>query len=85
MYRPMNKVNLNRLDSLLSTVKGIEQGRIRTQDGSGRDTTQENLNFYRKEIAKLVEPTADKKLLRSYAGSEFDSATLREDDLRNRL
>ena len=68
MYRPMNKVNLNRLDSLLSTVKGIEQGRIRTQDGSGRDTTQENLNFYRKEIAKLIEPTADKKLLEVIRG-----------------
>jgi hypothetical protein len=68
MYRPMNKINLNRLGSLISTVKGIEQGRIRTQDGSGRDTTQENLSFYRKEIAKLIEPTADKKLLEVISG-----------------
>ena len=50
MHLPM----INRLDSLLSTVEGIEQGRIRTQDGSGRETTQENLDLYRKEIDKII-------------------------------
>ena len=50
----MHPLMINRLDSLLSTVEGIEQGRIRTQDGSGRETTQENLDLYRKEIAKII-------------------------------
>ena len=55
MHSPM----INRLDSLLSTVEGIEQGRIRTQDGSGRETTQENLNLYRKEIDKMIASEKD--------------------------
>lgn len=58
MHPPM----INRLDSLLSTVEGIEQGRIRTQDGSGRETTQENLDLYRKEIDKIIASEKEEKM-----------------------
>ena len=58
----MNKGDLNRLGSLLNTVKGIEEGRIRIQDGSGRETTQENLSLYRRELAKMTASTADNQL-----------------------
>ena len=62
MHPPM----INRLDSLLSTVEGIEQGRIRTQDGSGRETTQENLDLYRKEIAKMISSVKEEQLAGLY-------------------
>ena len=48
----MNESDPNRLRSLLNSASRIDSGKIRTQDGSGRDTTEENLKLYREKAGR---------------------------------
>jgi hypothetical protein len=50
----MTASDLNRLRSLLRTVDRILNNDLRTQDGSGRDTTEENLRQYRNNANELI-------------------------------
>ena len=62
----MNDSDLNRLRSLLSTVRRIDSGEIRTQDGSGLDTTEINLKLYRQKADQIILALTDQQLVESY-------------------
>jgi len=62
----MNDSDLNRLRSLLSTVRRIDSGEIRTQDGSGLDTTDNNLKLYRQKADQIILTLTDQQLVESY-------------------
>jgi hypothetical protein len=62
----MNDSDLDRLRSLLNSVVNIKQNGIRTKDGEGRETTQENLKLYRTEAHLIVAALPDEHLLAAY-------------------
>lgn len=62
----MNDSDLNRLHSLLNTVRRIDRGGIRTQDGSGLDTTEINLKLYRQKADQIILALTDQQLVESY-------------------
>jgi hypothetical protein len=62
----MNDSDLDRLRSLLNSVVNIKQNGIRTKDGEGRETTQENLKLYRTEAHLIVAALPDEQLLAAY-------------------
>jgi hypothetical protein len=62
----MNDSDLNRLRSLLNSASRIERGDIRTQDGSGRDTTEENLKLYREKAGQILVALSDMQLVENY-------------------
>jgi hypothetical protein len=62
----MNDSDLTRLRSLLKTVDRIQNGDMRTQDGSGLDTTDDNLRQYRKEAVEIVAAATDGQLVTAY-------------------
>lgn len=77
----MNDSDLNRLRSLLNTVRRIDSGEIRTQDGSGLDTTESNLKLYRHKVDQIILALTDQQLVEGYQllaveQSGFLSATL---------
>ena len=59
----MNDSDLNRLRSLLSTVRRIDSGEIRTQDGSGLDTTNNNLKLYQQKADQIILALPDQQLV----------------------
>ena len=62
----MNDSDINRLRSLLNTVRRIDNGEIRTQDGSGLDTTNNNLKLYRQKADQIILALTDQQLVKSY-------------------
>ena len=62
----MNDSDLNRLRSLLNTVRRIDSGEIRTQDGSGLDTTNNNLKLYRQKADQIILALSDQQLVEVY-------------------
>lgn len=62
----MNDSDLNRLRSLLSTVRRIDSGKIRTQDGSGLDTTNNNLKLYQQKADQIILALPDNQLVEVY-------------------
>jgi hypothetical protein len=62
----MTASDLNRLRSLLRTVDRILNNDLRTQDGSGRDTTEENLRQYRNNANELIATATDDWLVAAY-------------------
>jgi hypothetical protein len=62
----MNDSDLNRLRSLLSTVRRIDSGKIRTQDGSGLDTTNNNLKLYQQKADQIILALPDSQLVEVY-------------------
>ena len=62
----MNDSDLNRLRSLLNTVRRIDNGEIRTQDGSGLDTTNNNLKLYRQKADQIILSLTDQQLVKIY-------------------
>lgn len=62
----MNDSDLNRLRSLLNTVRRVDSGEIRTQDGSGLDTTNNNLKLYRQKADQLILELSDQQLSEVY-------------------
>lgn len=62
----MNDSDLNRLRSLLSTIRRIDSGEIRTQDGSGLDTTDNNVKLYRQKADQIILTLTDQQLVESY-------------------
>lgn len=61
----MNDSDLNRLRSLLNTVRRIDNGEIRTQDGSGLDTTNNNLKLYRQKADQIILSLTDHQIVES--------------------
>ena len=59
----MNNSDLNRLRSLLNSASPIDRGEVRTQDGSGMDTTDENLKLYRGKADQLLSALTDLQLV----------------------
>ena len=59
----MNDSDLNRLRSLLNTVRRIDSGEIRTQDGSGLDTTNNNLKLYQQKANQIILALSDQQLV----------------------
>lgn len=62
----MNDSDINRLRSLLNSTDRIDRGETRTQDGSGRDTTDENLKLYREKADQLLAGLTDIQLVEGY-------------------
>jgi hypothetical protein len=62
----MNDSDLNRLHSLLNTVRRIDNGDIRTQDGSGLDTTNNNLKLYQQKADQIILALTDQQLVEIY-------------------
>ena len=62
----MNDSDLNRLRSLLNTVRRIDSGEIRTQDGSGLDTTNNNLKLYQQKADQIILALSDQQLVEFY-------------------
>ena len=62
----MNDSDLNRLRSLLNTVRRIDSGEMRTQDGSGLDTTNNNLKLYRQKADQIILALSDQQLVEFY-------------------
>ena len=62
----MNDSDLNRLRSLLNTVRRIDSGEIRTQDGSGLDTTNNNLKLYQQKADQIILALPDQQLVEVY-------------------
>jgi hypothetical protein len=62
----MNDSDLSRLRSLLNTAGRIARGEIRTQDGSGLDTTDQNLKIYRKSSDQIILALSDHQLVEGY-------------------
>ena len=85
----MNDSDLIRLRSLLNSVSRIDRGDIRTQDGSGRDTTQENLKLYREKAGQILVALTDVQLVEIYQqtdgeiGDPYGNALLVELERRN--
>jgi hypothetical protein len=85
----MNDSDLNRLRSLLNSASRIDRGDIRTQDGSGRDTTQENLKLYREKAGQILVSLTDVQLVENYQqiegelGDPYGDAMLAEIDRRH--
>ncbi|MDQ0839774.1 hypothetical protein [Sphingomonas faeni] len=85
----MNDSNLNRLRSLLNTAGRIARGEIRTQDGSGLDTTDQNLKQYRQTSDQIILALSDQQLVESYQqtagepGEIYKEALLAEIERRN--
>lgn len=85
----MNDSDLNRLRSLLSTADRLDQGKMRTQDGSGTDTTDENLKLYRQKSGQILTGLTDQRLVESYQrtdgapGDLYVAALLAEIERRN--
>lgn len=70
----MNDSDLNRLRSLLNSASRIDRGGMRTQDGSGRDTTEENLKLYRKKAEQVLATLTDAQLVESYQRTDGEPA-----------
>ena len=85
----MNDNDLNRLRSLLNSASRIDRGDIRTQDGSGRDTTEENRKLYREKADQILGALSDMQLVESYQqtdrepGDPYGDALLVEIRRRN--
>jgi hypothetical protein len=85
----MNDSDLNRLRSLLNSANRMDRGDIRTQDGSGRDTTQENLKLYREKAGQILAALTDVQLVENYQqtdgelGDPYGDALLVELERRN--
>ena len=85
----MNDSDLVRLRSLLNSASRIDRGDIRTQDGSGRDTTQENLKLYREKAGQMLVALTDVQLVENYQqiegelGDPYGDAMLSEIERRN--
>jgi hypothetical protein len=85
----MNDSDLTRLRSLLNGVCRISRGEIRTQDGSGRDTTAENLELYRNKAGQILMALTDLHLIKSCqqtnegANDPYRNALLAELERRN--
>jgi hypothetical protein len=62
----MNDSDLNRLPSLLKTMGRIKHSGMRMQDGSGIDTTEDNLRQYREEAAEIIAGATDGELATTY-------------------
>lgn len=62
----MNDSDLNRLRSLLNTVRRIDSGEIRTQDGSSLDTTNNNLKLYHQKADNIILALSDQQLVEVY-------------------
>ena len=62
----MNDSDLNRLRSLLNTVRRIDSGQIHTHDGSGLDTTDNNLKLYRHKADQIILALSDQQLVEVY-------------------
>ncbi|RYF01848.1 MAG: hypothetical protein EOO77_32925 [Oxalobacteraceae bacterium] len=62
----MNDSDLKRLRSLLNTVKRINSGQIHTHDGSGLDTTNNNLKLYRHKADQIILALSDQQLVEVY-------------------
>ena len=62
----MNDSDLKRLRSLLNTVKRINSGQIHTHDGSGLDTTNNNLKLYRHKADQIILALSDQQLVEAY-------------------
>ena len=62
----MNDSDLNRLRSLLNTVRRIDSGEVRTQDGSGLDTTNNNLKLYQQKADQIILALTDQQLVEIY-------------------
>ena len=62
----MNDSDLKRLRSLLNTVKRINCGQIHTHDGSGLDTTNNNLKLYRHKADQIILALSDQQLVEVY-------------------
>ena len=84
----MNDSDLSYLRSLLNTVGRITRGELRTQDGSGLDTTDQNLKLYRQYSDQIILALSDQQLVESYqksagAPGEHNHALLTEIKHRN--
>jgi hypothetical protein len=85
----MNDSDLNRLRSLLNSVARIDCGDLRMQDGSGMDTTEENLKLYREKAGQLLDALSDMQLIENYKqtdgepGDPYRDALLVEIERRN--
>jgi hypothetical protein len=85
----MNDSDPNRLRSLLNSASRIDSGKIRTQDGSGRDTTEENLRLYREKAGQILVALSDMQLVENYQqtdgkhGDPYGDALLVEIERRN--
>jgi hypothetical protein len=85
----MNDSDLSRLRSLLNTAGRIARGEIRTQDGSGLDTTDQNLKIYRKNSNQIILALSDHQLVEGYQrtagepGELYRNALLAEIKRRN--
>ncbi|QCB42999.1 hypothetical protein E5673_12865 [Sphingomonas sp. PAMC26645] len=85
----MNDSDLTRLRSLLNSASRIDRGDLRTQDGSGRDTTQENLKLYREKAGQILDALTDVQLVETYrqtdgeVGDPYGDALLAELKRRN--
>lgn len=85
----MNDSDVIRLRSLLNSASRIDRGDIRTQDGSGRDTTQENLKLYREKAGQILVALTDVQLVENYQqtdgeiGDPYGDALLVELERRN--
>jgi hypothetical protein len=62
----MNDSDLNRLPSLLKTMGRIKHSGMRMKDGSGLDTTEDNLRQYREEAAEIIAAATDGQLVTAY-------------------
>lgn len=62
----MNDSDLNHLRSLLNTVRRIDSGQIHTHDGSGLDTTNNNLKLYRHKADQIILALSDQQLVEVY-------------------
>ncbi|RYF13600.1 MAG: hypothetical protein EOO77_15265 [Oxalobacteraceae bacterium] len=85
----MNDRDLSYLRSLLNTVGRITRGELRTQDGSGLDTTDQNLKLYRQYCDQMILALSDQQLVESYQqtagalGELYRHALLAEIERRN--
>jgi len=85
----MNDSDPNLLRSLLNSASRIDRGDMRTQDGSGRDTTEENLKLYREKAGQVLVALSDMQLVENYQqaggepGAPYSDALLVEIKRRN--
>lgn len=85
----MNDNDFTRLRSLLNSASRIDRGDIRTQDGSGRDTTEENLKLYREKAGQIIVAMTNMQLVENYQqtsgepGDPYGDAMLSEIERRN--
>jgi hypothetical protein len=62
----MNDSDLNRLTSMLKTMSRIKHSGMRMQDGSGLDTTEDNLRQYHEAAAEIIAAATDGELVTAY-------------------